>query len=64
MSEGLLPHPQPEGTCHAVVTGILTGKTSGKTPLRRPRWRTILDNRMDHKEIGVNMRNGIDSVQD
>ena len=43
---------------------ILTGKPTGKRPLRRPR-RTWEDNiRTDLKEIGINTRNWIDSAQD
>ena len=37
---------------------ILTGKTAGKRPLGWPR------RRWDFKEIGINTRNWVDSVQD
>jgi hypothetical protein len=42
----------------------LTGKPTGRRPLGRPRhsWEDSVT--MDLKEIGVNLRNGIDSVQD
>ena len=43
---------------------ILTGKPTGKRPLRRPR-RMWEDNiRMDIKEIGINTRNWVDSAYD
>ena len=46
------------------VFKILIGKTRGKRPLGRPR-RTWEDNiRMDHKEMGINTKNWIDSAQD
>ena len=40
------------------------GKPTGKRPLRRPRcrWEDII--KMDLKEIGINMRNWVDSIQD
>ena len=41
---------------------ILTGKPTGKRPLGRPRWKDNI--RMDLKEIGINTRNWIGSVQD
>ena len=43
---------------------ILTGKTTGKLPLGRPRrrWDDII--RMDLDEIGNNARNWVDSAQD
>ena len=40
------------------VFKILTGKPTGKSSLGRPR------RRMDIKEIGINMRNWVDSAQD
>jgi hypothetical protein len=43
---------------------ILTSTNAGKRPLGRPR-RIWEDNiRMDFKEIGINMRNWVDSAQD
>ena len=43
---------------------ILSGKPTGKRPLGRLK-RTWEDNiRMDFKEIGINTRNWVDSVQD
>ena len=43
---------------------ILTGKPTGKRPLRRPR-RTWEGNiRMDLKEIGINRSNWVDSAQE
>ena len=43
---------------------ILTGTPTGKIPLGRP-WRRWEDNiRIDLKEIGINMRNWVDSAQD
>ena len=44
-----------EGRC---AFKILTGKLTGKRPLKRPR------RRWDLKEIGINMRNWVDSAQD
>ena len=38
---------------------ILTGKPKGKRPLERPRCRCE-----DLQEIGINMRNWVDSAQD
>ena len=43
---------------------ILIGKLTGKRPLRRPKRRCEENIRMDHKEIGVNTRNWVDSAQD
>ena len=43
---------------------ILTGKPTGKRPLRRPRHRWEDNIRMDLKEIGINTRNWVDSAQD
>ena len=43
---------------------ILTGKPTGKRPLRRP-WRRWEDNiRMDLQEIGNNAGNWVDSAQE
>ena len=43
---------------------ILTGKPTGKRPLRRPKrmWEDYI--RMDLKEIGINIRNWVNSTQD
>ena len=43
---------------------ILTGKPTGKRPLGKPRHRWEDNIRMDLKEIGINMWNWVDSVQD
>ena len=43
---------------------ILTGKPTGKRPLRRPRRRWEDNVRMDVKELGINTRNWVDSAQD
>jgi hypothetical protein len=43
---------------------ILTGKPTGKRPLRRPRRRWEDNIRMDLKEIGTNTRNWVVSAQD
>ena len=43
---------------------ILTGKTTGKRPLGRPRRRWEDNIRMDLKEIGINTRNWVDSTKD
>ena len=43
---------------------ILTGKSTGKIPLGRPRHRWKDNIRMEFKEIGINMRNWVDSAQD
>ena len=42
----------------------LTGKPTGKSPLGRSKLRSEDNIRMDLKEIGINMRNWIDSSQD
>ena len=41
---------------------ILTGKSTRKTPLERPRWKDNI--RMDLEEIGTNTGNWVDSAQD
>ena len=43
---------------------ILTGNPTRKRPLRRPgrRWENIT--RMDLEEMGINMRNWVNSAQD
>ena len=43
---------------------ILAGKLTGKRPLGGPRHRWEDNIRMYLKEMGVNMRNWIDAVQD
>ena len=43
---------------------ILTGKPTGKRPLRRPRRRWEDTIRMDLEEIGINEGNWVDSAQD
>ena len=43
---------------------LLTGKPRGKRPLGRFRRRWEDNIRMDHKEIGINTRNLVDSAQD
>ena len=42
----------------------LTSTPTGKRPVRRRRWRWEDNIRMDIKEIGVGMRNWVDSAQD
>ena len=42
---------------------ILTGKPTGKRPLRRPRHRWEHNIRMDLKETGINAGNWVDSAQ-
>ena len=43
---------------------ILTGKPTGKRPLRRPRRRWEDSIRMDLEEIDINVVNWVDSAQD
>ena len=43
---------------------MLTGTPAGKIPLGRPRLRWEDNIRMELKEIGINMRNWVDSAQD
>ena len=43
---------------------ILSGKSTDKRPLGRPRHRWEENVRMDLKEIGNNTRNWVDSAQD
>ena len=43
---------------------ILTGKSTGKRPLGRPRRRWEDSIRMDLEEIGINAGNRVDSTQD
>ena len=48
-----------------IIIVILTGKPTEKRPLGRPRRRWGGDNiRMDLKEIGINTRDWVHSVQD
>ena len=42
---------------------ILTGTPTGKRSIGRPRRRWEDNSRMDHKEIGINMRNWVDLAQ-
>jgi hypothetical protein len=42
----------------------LTGTHVGKRPLGRPRSRSEDNIRIDLKELGINMRNWVDSVKD
>ena len=49
-----------EGGC---TFKFLTGKPTGKRTLGRPRNRCEKDVKMDHKEIGINMRIWVDSAQ-
>ena len=43
---------------------ILTGKPTGKRPLRRPKRRWQDNIRMDLEETGINAGNWVDSAQD
>ena len=43
---------------------ILTGKSTGKGPLRRPRRRWVDNIIMDLKEIGINTKNWVNLAQD
>ena len=43
---------------------ILTGKPTGKRPLRRPRRRWENNIKMDIEEMDINTRNWVDSAQD
>jgi hypothetical protein len=43
---------------------IVTGKPMVRRPLGRPRRRWEDSITMDHKEIGINTRNWVDSTQD
>ena len=43
---------------------ISTGKPTGKIPLGRPRRRWKDNIRMDLEEIGISIRNWVDSAQD
>ena len=46
------------------VLKMLTGKSTGKRPLGRSRWRWENNTRMDFKEMDINTRNLVDSTQD
>ena len=50
-----------EGKC---AFKILTSKSTGKRPLRRPRHRLEDNIRIDIKEIEVDTKNWVDSVKD
>ena len=43
---------------------MLKGTPTGKRPLGRPRHRWKDNIRMDFKEMGISMRNYVDSAQD
>ena len=43
---------------------ILTGKPARKGPIRRLKRRCEDNIRMDHKEMGINIRKWVDSAQD
>ena len=43
---------------------MLTGKPTGKRPMRRPRRRWEGNIRMDLEEVGINTGNWVDSAQD
>ena len=43
---------------------MLTGKPTGKRPMRRPRRRWEGNIRMDLEEIGISAGNWVDSAQD
>ena len=47
-----------------MLSKFLTRKPTAKRPFGRPRHRWEDNIRMDLKEIGINMMNGVDSVQD
>ena len=46
-----------------MLSKILRSKPTGKVPLGRPRRRWEDEIRMDLKEIGINTRNWVDSIQ-
>ena len=46
------------------VFKILTGRSTGKRPLGRPRRKWKGNIRMNIKEIGINTRNWVDSAQE
>ena len=47
-----------------MLSKFLTGKSTRKRPLGRPRRRWEDNIRMDHEEIGINAGNWVDSAQD
>ena len=47
-----------------MLSKCLTGKSTGKRPLERPRRRLEDNIRMDLKEIGIDTRNWVNSVRD
>ena len=47
-----------------MLSKILTGKSTGKRPLGRPRRRWEDNIRMNLEEIGINAENWVDSAQD
>ena len=51
-----------EGRSTFKILKILTHKPTGKRPLGRPRCRWEDNIRMNIKEIGINMRNWVDSI--
>ena len=51
---------RPQCLCHNF--NILTCKPTGKRPLGKPRYRWEDNIRMDLKEIGVSMRNWVESA--
>ena len=49
---------------HRSIFKILTGTSTGKSHLRRPKRRSEDNIRNDVKETGINTRNWVDSTQD
>ena len=47
-----------------MLSKFLTGEPAGKLPLGRPSRRWEDNIRMDHKEIGINTGDWVDSAQD
>ena len=47
-----------------MLSNFLTGKSTGKRPLWRPRRRWEDNIKKDLEEIGINTRNWVDSAQD
>ena len=56
-------HVARMGECRSAFK-ILTGKPTGKRPLRRPRRRWEDNIKMGLEEIGINSGNWVDSAQD
>ena len=50
-----------ERVLYCIRLSIFIARTAGKSPLGRPRHRWEDNVRMDIKEIGINMRNWVDS---